>query len=105
MIDEPVQPLAEGVMVKVTVIGTFAVLVSVPLIFPEPLAAIPVTTPLLFLVHANVVDGVALLNTIIVIGEPEQTVCDAGVAVAAGIGFTVTVAVIGVPLQVTPAFV
>ena len=70
----PVQPLAVGVIVNVTVIGTFDVFVNVPLISPEPLAAIPGTTPELSLVHVNVVDGVALLNTIVVIGVPEQTV-------------------------------
>jgi hypothetical protein len=31
---------------------------------------------------------------------PEQIVCDVGVAVADGAGFTVTVAVIAAPLQV-----
>ncbi len=39
----PVQEFAEGVIVKVTVIGALVVLVSDPLIFPEPLLAIPVT--------------------------------------------------------------
>ena len=47
----PGQPLAVGVIVKVTVIGAAVVLVSVPLIFPLPLAAIPVTVPVLSLVH------------------------------------------------------
>ena len=45
------------------------------------------------------------LNTIVVIAEPLQMVCDAGVATAFGIGFTTTVAVIGVPVQVVPALV
>ena len=47
----PTQPLAVGVMVKVTVIGLTVVLVSVPLILPEPLAAIPVTVTVLSLVQ------------------------------------------------------
>lgn len=38
-------------MVKVTVIGANVVLVRVPLIFPGPLAAIPVTDTVLSLVQ------------------------------------------------------
>ena len=38
-------------------------------------------------------------STIGVMGEPEQVVCEAGVAAAAGVGLTNTVAVIGVPAQ------
>lgn len=51
VIGAPVQPLFDGVMVKVTVTGALVVLVSVPLILPDPLAAIPVTVPVLFLVQ------------------------------------------------------
>lgn len=47
----PVQPLAVGVIVKVTVTGTLLVLVSAPLILPEPLPAIPVTVNTLSLVQ------------------------------------------------------
>ena len=47
----PGQPLAVGVIVNVTVIGALVVLVNAPLIFPEPLAAIPVTVPVLSLVQ------------------------------------------------------
>ena len=47
----PTQPLAVGVMVKVTVIGAKVVLVSVPAILPAPLAAMPVTVPVLSLVQ------------------------------------------------------
>ena len=48
----PAQPLAVGVMVKVTVTGLMVLLVSVPLIgVPDPLAAIPVTAMLLSLVQ------------------------------------------------------
>ena len=47
----PVQPLAVGVIVNVTVIGAKVVLVSVPLILPVPLAAMPVTDPVLSLAH------------------------------------------------------
>lgn len=48
----PVQPLAVGVMVNVTVTGEVVVLVKVPAILPEPLEGIPVTEPVLFLVQA-----------------------------------------------------
>jgi hypothetical protein len=51
VIGKPGQPLADGVIVKVTVTGAFVVLVNVPLMFPEPLAAIPVTVTVLFLVQ------------------------------------------------------
>ena len=47
----PGQPLAVGVIVKVTVIGALVVLVSVPLILPVPLLAMPVTETVLSLVH------------------------------------------------------
>ena len=47
----PGQPLAVGIMVKVTVIGALVVLVNTPLIFPLPLAAIPVTVATLSLVQ------------------------------------------------------
>ncbi len=43
VIGVPVQPLALGVIVKVTVTGALVVLVSVPAISPVPLAAMPVT--------------------------------------------------------------
>ena len=49
--DVPVQPLAVGVMVKVTVTEALVVFVNVPLIFPEPLAKIPGTVAVLFLVQ------------------------------------------------------
>ena len=48
----PIQPFAEGVIVKVTVTGTEVVLVSVPKILPDPLVAIPVTVAVLLRVHA-----------------------------------------------------
>ncbi|MNG18134.1 hypothetical protein D3C85_735350 [compost metagenome] len=50
-IDAPGQPFAVGVIVKVTVIGAFVVFVKLPLMFPLPLARIPVTVPVLFLVQ------------------------------------------------------
>ena len=51
VIDVPEQPLAVGVIVYVTVCGVNVVFVSEPLIFPMPLAAIPVTFPVLSLVQ------------------------------------------------------
>ena len=76
------------------------ILVSVPLIVaPEPLFGIPVTFTVLFLVHVNVVPGVVLVSEIGLIATPEHTVCEPGVATAVGVGFTNTVAVIGVPVQ------
>ena len=74
-------------------------MVNVPLIFPEPLAAIPVTVAVLFLTQLNMFDGTVPVKTIVVIAEAEQIVCDEGVAIASGVGLTKMVAVIGVPLQ------
>lgn len=75
VIGVPGQPLAVGVIVKVTVIGAAVVLVSVPLILvPLPLAGIPVTVAVLFLTQLNVVPDTAPVKAIGVIGIPEQTV-------------------------------
>src|SRR5258705_9487436 len=82
----PGQPLAVGIMVKVTVICALVVLVNEPLILPLPLAAIPVTVPVLFLVQLKLVPATGPDNTIVVIVAPEQMVCDAGVATAFGVG-------------------
>ena len=99
VIGVPTQPPVVGVMVKVTVIGNGLVLVKVPLILPEPLAAIPLTVALLFRVQLNTVAGMLPDNTIVVIAVPEQMVWLAGVATAFGVGLTSTVAVIGAPPQ------
>ena len=91
---------------KITVIGALVVLINVPLIGePDPLAGIPVTVTLLSLVQVYVVPATLLFSTIGVIADPEQLFWAAGVAVAVTIGFTVTVAAIGVPVQVTPPLV
>jgi hypothetical protein len=82
----PTQPLAVGVIVKVTNTGNKVVLVSIPLMSPDPLAAIPVTVALLSLVQVYVVPATALVSTIVVIDAPEQTVWLAGVATALGVG-------------------
>ena len=99
----PTQPSGDvGVIVKVTVCGTVVLLVSVPVISPVPADAIPVTFMSLSLTHANVVPGTSLVRMISVIG-PEHTVCDAGVAVATGVGITVPVTgVRGALLQAGP---
>ena len=84
-------------MVNVTVIGAAVVLVKLPLISPLPLATIPVTVAVLFLVQAKVVPVVLLVNAIVVIVPAEQMVWLEGVATAFGVGLTNTVAVIAVP--------
>jgi hypothetical protein len=100
VIDGPGQPLAVGVIVNVTVNGELVRFVNVPLISPDPLAAIPVTVATLSLTQPYVVPATGLpLNTIVVIADPEQIVCEDGVAVALGVGLTNTVAVTGVPAQ------
>ena len=78
-------------IVKVTVTGAFVVFVSVPLILPAPLAAIPVTATVLSLTQLNTVLGILPVSAIVVIADPEQITCDEGVAVASGNGLTVAV--------------
>ena len=68
----PPQVFAVGVMVKVTVTGSEVVLVNVPLMVPLPLATIPVTDAVLFLVQLYVVGLTLLLNDTGVIELPEQ---------------------------------
>ena len=83
----PAQPLALGVMVKVTVIGALVALVRLPEIGePAPDAGIPVAVATLSLTHVYVVPATGPLSTIGVIAEPEQIVCVDGVAVAVGVG-------------------
>lgn len=55
-------------------------------------------TPDCATVHAKVVPPVPLVKAIEVV-PPEQILCEVGVAVTEGAGFTVTVAVIGEPAQ------
>ena len=86
-------------MLKLTVTGTLVVFVNDPLIFPVPLAAIPVTVPLLSLVQLYTVPATLPVKAIVVIADAEQIVCDAGVATAFGVGLTVIVKVFGVPVQ------
>ena len=85
VIEGPKQPPAStGVMVNVTITGDAVVLVKVPLIFPVPLAAIPVTATVLSRVQLK--DAAVPESTIVVIATPEQTVCDDGVATASPSG-------------------
>ena len=51
VIGAPVQPLAVGVIVNVTVIGDAMVFVRIPAMLPDPVAAIPVTEAVLSLVQ------------------------------------------------------
>lgn len=81
------------------------VLVSKPAILPVPPGAIPVTVPVLSLVQLYTVPVTFPVSAIVVIAEPEQMVCADGAATAFGIGLTTTVAVTGVPEQVTPPLV
>jgi len=52
----------EGVMVNVTVTGEAVVLIKLPKIFPEPLAEIPFTVVVLFLVQLKIVPATKLLK-------------------------------------------
>ena len=98
----PTQLLAVGVMVKVTVIGLAVVLVSVPLILPAPFAAIPVTVATLSLIQVKVVLAALLVSTIGIIAVTSQIVCDAGVAIAFGVGLTVIVKLCVGPVHAGP---
>jgi hypothetical protein len=104
VIGVPVHPLADGVIVKVTVTGALVVLVSVPVMLPVPLAAMPVTAVVLSRVQLYVVPVTLPVSTIPVIAFAEQIVCAAGVATAFGVGFTVIVNVRGVPVHSVPPF-
>jgi hypothetical protein len=94
VIGVPLQPFAVGVILNVTVTGAVEVLIKVPLILPDPLAVIPVTEAVLFLVQLKVVPLMLLVSVTGVIVTPEQMVCVNGVAVATGTGFTRTVALL-----------
>jgi len=100
VIGVPEHPLAVGVTVKVTVTAAFVVLVNTAAgTLPTPAAGRPVTVTLLSLTHEYVVPATAPVNTICWLVEPVQIVWVDGVAVAVGVGFTNTVAVVVGPLQ------
>lgn len=73
------------------------VAVSVCVIALPELLEAPLT-PDCATVHEKVVLPMLLVRAIEV-APPEQSVCEEGVAVTVGIGFTVTVAVMGAPAQ------
>lgn len=66
------------------------------ILVPELLLA-PLT-PLCEVVHENVAPATLLVNAMDV-APPEQKLCEDGVAVVVGIGLTVTVATMAVPLH------
>lgn len=97
VIGVPEQPFADGVIVYVAVPGAAPLAISdCAMLAPEP--AVAPVTPVCAAVQLKVVPVTLLLKEMAVV-LPEQIVCAVGVAVAAGIGFTVMVTVIGVPGQ------
>jgi hypothetical protein len=96
-----VHPFADAVMVNVVLWVVFVVLVSVPAIEAPVPDVRPVKDPVLSLVQLYDVPATPLGfdMVIVLMAVPEQTVCVAGVAVTAGIGFTVTVNVLAEPVH------
>ena len=74
MIGIPGHPFAIGVIVNDTVTGKLVRLVSIPLILPVPLAAMPVTVTILSLVQLKIVPATSPVRIIGRIGVPEQIV-------------------------------
>jgi hypothetical protein len=99
----PGQPLAVGVTVIVAVIGNAVLFVAVKLeILPVPLAARPILV--LLFVQLYVVPATAPVKVTAVVVAPLHNVWLA-TAFTVGVGLTVIVNVIGVPVQVTPPLV
>ena len=91
------QPLAVPVTVIVaTIVEPVPLVTTNGLIFPVPVAARPI--PVLLLVHVNTVPVVAPLNVIAVVVPPSQSAWLA-IAFTVGVGLTVIVNVIAVPVQ------
>lgn len=90
------QPFALALIVNNVLAGLPLLLISVPVIgVPDPLAAIPVTTVVLFLVQVNVVPATLLgFVTLIEMEEPEQMAVNAIIKLTLGIGFTVMLTVV-----------
>jgi hypothetical protein len=83
----PVQPLAEGVMVMVAVIGAEVALVAVnDEMFPDPLAANPIA--ILLFVQVKIVPLTGPDKEVAVTLAPLQCVW-LGTVVTVGVGFTV----------------
>lgn len=96
-------PLVDGVTVTVAVTGALVAFVAVKeAILPAPLAANPIDAVLF--VQLNIVPATVPVKLTAAVEVLLQTTWLAGCATS-GVGLTVTVAVIGIPLQVTPAFV
>lgn len=93
----PAQLLMDGMMVYTAVPGVELELVRVWTII-ESVPKLPPVTPFWNTVQEKLVPGTVLVKAIEVL-SPEQNVADVGVAVATGVGFTVTVTVIGLPVQ------
>lgn len=89
----------EGVTVIVAVTGIVPVFTAAnDGMLPEPLAAKPMLV--LLFVQLNTVPATAPVKAIACVGAPLQTVCAVGVADTVGVGFTVMVNVMGVPIHV-----
>lgn len=95
----PVQLFAIGVIVNVTIIGLPVLFINGPEILPVPVPAIPPAVMVLSLTQLNIVPLTLLVNTIVVMLPLAQIVCEEGVAIAFGVGFINTVAMMGVPAQ------
>lgn len=93
----PAQLLIDGIMVYTAVPGLELELVRVCTII-ESVPKVPPVTPFWNTVQEKLVPGTVLVKAIEVL-SPEQKVSDVGVAVATGVGFTVTVTIIGFPVQ------
>jgi hypothetical protein len=103
VIGVPGHPFAVGVTVIVAVTGAVPVLVAVnAAILPVPLAARPMLV--LLFVQLNVVPATAPVKVMAVVVAPLHNVWLA-TAFTVGVGLTVIVNVIGVPVQVTPPLV
>jgi len=97
LVDVPEQPLAVGVIVYVAVPAVVPEFVSVcAMLLPEPSEA--PATPLCATVHAKVVP-VTLDVNVMPVAVLLHIVCDDGVAVTLGIGFTVITTSVDVPEQ------
>ena len=99
VIDGPLQPPDNGVMVNVVVCGVLVVFVRVPEILLLPLEAMPVRLVVFVRVQLYVVPPRVLLSAIVVIVLAEHVVWLEGVAVATGEGWTVMVNVFEDPVQ------
>jgi hypothetical protein len=106
-VPEQVTPLFvyTGVTVIVAVTGAPPLFTAakVGILVPVPLAAKPMEV--LLFVQLKTVPTTVPEKLIVVVGAPLQTVWLAGMAVAVGVGFTVIVNWIGVPVQLTPLLV